>query len=329
MKKTSNSEITYIDILKDLNKDKLINILDIYHLKYSKNDKKELLINLIIDNLNTIVDYTLALFQNDEYANLKLIIKKKGKIKVNFNKTLLCFLNVMKRNYLVIDLEDNTFLMPKELVLLYKAKIKSKETISLIENNTQEYNLINGYIDTYGVIDFEYFYNGYSKDYKLNKAQTLDRLNNISKFYLEFNIFKEKSNIYIASNLIKSLKDCKKYYKKDKYKYYTNEELINNYTLKCLDKTKSYHKLIKFINRNYEISKGHIKIINHFVLKPYLNEYQVNKQQADTILSALIDRYFEFNNDKHKNKFMVLFINITNDYPCWLLQGNIKERKKI
>ena len=125
------------------------------------------------------------------------------------------------------------------------------------------------------------------------------------------------------------MKDCKKYYKKDKYKYYTNEELINNYTLKCLDKTKSYHKLIKFINRNYEISKGHIKIINHFVLKPYLNEYQVNKQQADTILSALIDRYFEFNNDKHKNKFMVLFINITNDYPCWLLQGNIKERKKI
>ena len=88
MKKDSKSKKTYNDILNELNKDNLINILDIYHIKYRKNAKKEILINLIIDNLNNIVDYTLSLFQEDEYTNLKFIIKKKGKVKVTINKPL-------------------------------------------------------------------------------------------------------------------------------------------------------------------------------------------------------------------------------------------------
>jgi len=139
----------------------------------------------------------------------------------------------------------------------------------------------------------------------------------------------QKKNTYIASNIIKNLKQCKSILnKKTKYAMYTNEELISIHDFTYMSKYKSYKKLMKFIHRNYDVEKGSMKIVNKYVLIPFLTNYQLDKTASKEILSSLIDAYFEFNNKKHKNKFMALVENLALDYPSWNLKGH-SERENI
>ena len=314
--------ITYKEYINSLNKNKLIEILDIYHIEYKKNQKKEVYENLILDNLNNIVNYTIGLFQNDEFINIKYIIKKKGYVKVKYNHLLLHFLNNLESKYLLKRISDNEFVMPNEILNYYKLKIKNKSTNSTIKKNTEEYSLILGFVNTYGVVEFDFFYQEYSKIYKLKKDEAIERLNKLSTFYHEFNFFSDKKKDYLASIVIKDLKECKKYIKlPGEYKKYTNNELIDIYNFKYISKFRTYKKLYKFIDKNYNVSKGSFKVINKYVLMPYIINYECGNEKALEILSELIDKYFEFNNDKYKEKFIKLVENLAKDYPSWRLKG--------
>ena len=313
---------TYQEYLDTLNKNVLIQILDNYHINYKKGQKKQIYQKLVLENVNNIVKKTISFFQIDEYYNLKYLIKKKGKVTVKFNRLLLIFLQNLARNNLVIEVNDNTYYMPNELFSAYKKELKSKLTSKTIQKNTEEYNLIQGFIDAYGVIDFDIFYSEYSKKYKLLKPETLERINDLSKFYLEFNIFNDNKQSYLASNSIKSLKECKEYLKMPgDYAIYTNTELIEIHTFKYMEKFKSYRKFKRFINRNYEVSKSSFKIINKYILIPFMTNKQQNIDNSKDILSTLIDQYFEFNNQKAKDKLISLIENVALDYPKWNLKG--------
>lgn len=314
--------ITYKEYINSLNKNKLIEILDIYHIEYKKNQKKEVYENIILDNLNNIVNYTIGLFQNDEFINIKYIIKKKGYVKVKYNHLLLHFLNNLESKYLLKRISDNEFVMPNEILNYYKLKIKNKSTNSTIKKNTEEYSLILGFVNTYGVVEFDFFYQEYSKIYKLKKDEAIERLNKLSTFYHEFNFFSDKKKDYLASIIIKDLKECKKYIKlPGEYKKYTNNELIDIYNFKYISKFRTYKKLYKFIDKNYNVSKGSFKVINKYVLMPYIINYECGNEKSLEILSELIDKYFEFNNDKYKEKFIKLVENLAKDYPSWRLKG--------
>lgn len=314
--------ITYKEYINSLNKNKLIEILDIYHIEHKKNQKKEVYENLILDNLNNIVNYTIGLFQNDEFINIKYIIKKKGYVKVKYNHLLLHFLNNLESKYLLKRISDNEFVMPNEILNYYKLKIKNKNTNSTIKKNTEEYSLILGFVNTYGVVEFDFFYQEYSKIYKLKKEEAIERLNKLSTFYHEFNFFSDKKKDYLASIVIKDLKECKKYIKlPGEYKKYTNNELIDIYNFKYISKFRTYKKLYKFIDKNYNVSKGSFKVINKYVLMPYIINYECGNEKSLEILSELIDKYFEFNNDKYKEKFIKLVENLAKDYPSWRLKG--------
>ena len=236
----------------------------------------------------------------------------------------------LERNKLIKS-EDKTFYLPKEFYDSFKRKIKNKKVVDKVKENTKEYNLILGFIDAYGVIDFDKFYDEYSKKYKITKEACLQRINDISNFYNEFRLYEDtqKKKNYLASVIIKNLKQCNKILnKKTTYAVYTIEELISIHDFTYMSKFKSYKKLMKFINRNYYIEKGSLKIINKYVLIPYLTNYQINKESSNNVLSDLIDSYFEFNNVKHKNKFVNLVENIALDYPSWNLKGH-SEREMV
>lgn len=329
-KQDGNKLITYKEYLGTLNKSDLTNILNMFHIEYKKNAKKQIYQDLILDNINNIVNFTLDLFQLDEFHNIKLLVKKKGKITIRVNHLLLDFMRNLERHHL-IKASDKTFYLPKELLDAYKSKLKNKKPVEKVKANTKEYNLILGFLDAYGVIDYNMFYEEYSKIYKLTKEDALNRIKNLANFYGEFKIFEDqkKKSIYIASAIIKNLKQCKSILnKKSNYAIYTNEELISIHDFTFMSKYKSYKKLIKFINRNYYVEKGSMKIINKYVLIPFLTNYQLDKEGSKEILSSLIDTYFEFNNNKHKNKFMALVENLTLDYPSWDLKGH-SEREKV
>ena len=325
MKKSNNELLTYKKYLESLDKKSINKIIDLYQLDCKKNCKKEKCINVIMENIHNIAKYTLTLFQQDELINLKLLIKKKGHLTVRINYLLQAFLDNLTKRYLIIKKSDNEYYIPDELLVAYKIKLKSKKIEKLIKKNTEEYNLILGFIDSYGVVEFDYFYYNYSKIYKLNKEDTLKRLNDLATFFEEFKIYKEKDKHYLASNTIKTLKECKEYAKRlGNYAVYTNEELCNIHTLKFIEKNKAYKKLVKFITHNYNISKGSMKIVNKFIITPFFTENQKNPEGAEKILSALIDRFFEYNNDKHKNKFIELIKDNAKDFPRWTHKGSIE-----
>ncbi|MBQ6841126.1 MAG: hypothetical protein IJO63_03315 [Bacilli bacterium] len=330
MAKQDNKILTYKDYLEKLNKNELMGVLDTFHLEYKKNCKKQVYVDLILENVNHIVKHTLDLFQIDEFHNIKLFVKKKGKITIRVNHLLLDFMRHMERNKLVIS-DNKTFYLPKELLDSFKNKLNNKKVISKVKENTEEYKLILGFIDVYGTIDYNKFYESYSKKYKLTKEDALVRIKDIANFYGEFKFYEDnkKKKIYIASNVIKSLKECKTILNKaTDYAVFTNEELATIHDFSYMAKYKSYKKLMKFINRNYYVEKGSQKIVNKYVLIPYLTNYQLNKESAKNILSSLIDTYFEFNNKKHKNKFMNLVENLALDYPSWNLKGHSEREAK-
>ena len=326
MSKEDSKKLSYQEYLNKLNKSEITSVLEVFQLPYKKNLKKQIYIDQIIENLSKIVDKTFDIFQQDEYSNIKLLVKKKGKITIRINYLLQAFLENLKRNHLIIELSPKNYYMPNELLTIYRNKIKNKTPGIKAKINTKEYALILGHIEAYGVIDFSFFYKNYAKQYKLLEDQALERLKFLSAFYDDFHIFTDKKKTYIANKKLKSIRECNKILnQKGEYAIYTNEELMNIHDFTYMNQYKSYKKLIKFIKKNYNVEKRNFKIINNFVLNPFITSYQLNKEAGIKELSSLIDLYFEFNNQKHKNKFIDLIEKITVDYPAWELKGGTRK----
>ena len=139
----------------------------------------------------------------------------------------------------------------------------------------------------------------------------------------EFKLIETKDKLYIASVVIKNIKTCNQILKnKKEYAVYTNEELISIHDFSFMNKYRSYKKLIKFIKRNYYVEKNNFKIVNNYVFIPFITQYQMNKDTGLKVLSTLIDQHFEFNNEKHKKKFIDLIEKMALDYPAWELKGH-------
>lgn len=318
--------IIYKDYLSGFCKNELIKFLDLFDIKYKKSDKKSKVIEIILDNLSLIVDSSLSWFQMDEFYNIKLIVKKKGNITIRFNHLLKDFLKKLEAHKLLVSRKENQYIMPKELLNIYSRRIQNKKILSKIKENTSEYNLILGFIDAYGVVEFDKFYEEYSKKHKLLKDEALKRINKLSLFYGEFKVFSDNKKAYIASNEFTNVTQTKKILKKPIDRaIYTIEELINIHNFNSLAKCKSYKKLFKFINRNYYVERSNYKIINRYVLLPYFTKRQTSKEDASKLLSELIDEFFEFSKKKYKDKFIELIEEVALDYPSWNLKGNTEK----
>lgn len=327
VRRTKNKK--YQDYLETFNKEDLITILDAYHIEYKKNQKKEQYIKLILENLNQMVDYMLDMFQTDEFNNIKYVVKHQGIVRVKFNYLLINFLDNLVRHKVVFQESANVYHLPIELCHIFKTKIKNKSIVKKFRENTHEYNLINGIIDAYGIVEFNYFYNIYSKQYKLQKENALARINNISSFYNEYQVYTDKKTSYLASNMFKRFKASQEILNNPtQYAVYTIDEYIAINNFNHLASKKAYKKLVKFIDRNYQIAKGSFKIVNKFILAPYFAEYQFDKENARLVLATLIDKYFEFKNDRQKEKIMDLIANVALEYPRWDLKGH-SEREKV
>lgn len=322
MSKQVKINTTYNEYLNSLKKEDIYNILNFYNIKFKKNLSKEKSIALLEENLESIVSLVLGVFQNDELINIKYLIKKKGYIELRLNRFLQDFLDNLSDKHLVIKLEEKKFFMPQEVLKIFSKKVSQVTILNNIKTNTAEYNLLLGFVDAYGVIDFDQFYHNYSKNYKYKPEEALERIKLYSTFFNEFKVFSEKKKNYITSNIIENLKDCKKYLnKKENYKIYTNEELCDIHSFKYMESIRSYKKLIKYIKSTYDVSKNSTKIINKRVFIPYLNAYQIDKNVAKEKLAELINNYFEIKKEKQLNKFVELTENMAMDYPSWRLNG--------
>lgn len=316
---------TYSEYITSLTKDELINMVTLYNLDCSGKNKEDY-IQVILDNQNAIVEHALDLFQTDEYYNLKYLINKNGQVTVQINNLLLAFLKVMVKNKLIIEKDNNTFVMPNDLLAIFTNKLKNKKVIAQFASNTKEFTLIMGYVSVYGIIDFKKFYQEYSKDYKLSSDKTLSRIKKIAEFYNEFKLIEKDNNYYLVNNLLTDEKLQKQIFNnKKEYAIYTNDEIKNIYNFSYFKKNKYYHKLTKYITHHYNVEKGNIKIINKYILAPYLDNQQLDENGAELVLETQLTKYFEIKNDKQKEKFKNLFKNVAKIYPSWQMKGYPKE----
>lgn len=312
------------DFISSLNKKDILEILENFHIPYKKNAAKESLEILMYDNINKIVSDVFDLFNQDEYINIKLVVKKNGLVFTKVNHLLKDFLNNLSRYHLVKK-DGNIFIMPHEFVKAFAKKVNDKKSINIIKINTEENNLILGLTAVYGVVEYEFFYKKFSEKFSYEKEGLLSKLTILSEFYGEFKIFKEKNKIYISNKVFKTISSIKKYINSLEYKDYDIKDILNISTLKYMEKYHSYRKLKRFIDRNYYVEKSSFKIINKFIFIPFLAIYETDSKKAFKELDTLIDKYFQFKSEKNKKKFILLITKMAQDYPKWNLKGERKE----
>lgn len=329
MKKVS---LTYSEYLLELSKEEIERILNIFNIKYRKNSKKENLIKILDNSKEEIVKYSFNLFQSDELANIKLIIKSNGHLKPRTNYSLLYFLDNLNKKSLVKKIDENQYYVPKDILKCFKACLKDKETLKIIKSNTKEYNLIMGLLNTYGVLSYDKFYEMFNNILPCDKEYLWERLMILTDFYEEFDLFFSKKENYVCNKSFLNekgiqLKEIKKYAnKKSVYKQFSAKELITMFSYKYMCKFKSFKKMLSFVKKNYYLDERDIKIFYKYIIIPYINDIQLDSNSEDN-LSKNIDKYFEYKNEKHKNKFINLIKGIVKDAPMWKYNGFSENEK--
>ena len=91
-------------------------------------------------------------------------------------------------------------------------------------------------------------------------------------------------------------------------------------------KFKSFKKMLSFVKKNYYLDEKDIKIFYKYIIIPYINDIQLDSNSEEN-LSKNIDKYFEYKNEKHKNKFINLIKGIVKDAPMWKYNGFSENEK--
>ncbi len=329
--------LTYSEYLDSLSNEEIERILNFFNIKHRKNSKKENLIKILINSAEDITKYSFNLFQSDELTNLKLVLKSNGHIKPRTNYLLLYFLNNLNKKGMVKKVDEDEFYMPKDIQKYFKSYLKDKDSLKIIKSNTKEYNLIMGLLNTYGVLSYDKFYEMFNNIISCDKEYLFDRLTILNNFYGEFELYFSKKEKYVCNKAILKekgiqLKDIKKYVnKKSDYKTFSSKELTSMFSYKYMSKFKSFKKMLSFVKKNYYLDEKDIRVFYKYVIIPYLNDVQIDNPTKEDNLSKNIDKYFEYKNEKHKNKFMDLVKGIINEAPMWKYNGysEIEKEKGI
>lgn len=322
-----NKPVSYEEYLNKLTKKELTSILDAVEMEYNSKAKTEELVTMILDELDDIISKTLNYFTLIEYRNLKMVLKRKGHVKLRTNVGLMQFCQMLTVRHLMYKIDDKTFILFKEVYKEFKNKSYQKKVIKKCQKNNNELHLVLGTLLIYGAISLKDFYLIYCEKYEISENDLKDYLLGLKKYSNAFNIYEEKDDFYLANKKIKNIKECKKYADKKNRKAYSFEEIERLYTLRYMKKYKSYRKLKKFITSSYYIEKNNFHIVVDKIIIPFIEEYQLDKDHANEVLDSLVDDYFEFNSNKYKNKLITLADNFVKDYPNWNLKG-YSEREK-
>ncbi len=323
----NNKLVSYDDYLNKLTKKELTSLLDAVEIEYDSKAKVSDLVALILDELDDIVSKTLNYFTLIEYRNLKLVLKKKGRVKLRTNVSLMQFCEMLTSRHLMYKIDDKNYLLFKEVYKQFKNKVAQKKVIKKCQKNSNELHLVLGAVLVYGAISLKDFYTIYVEKYEISENDLKDYLLGLKKYSNSFITYEEKDNFYIANKKIKNIKECKKYASAKDRKLYSYADIEALYTLRYMKKYKSYRKLRKFITSSYYIEKDNFHIVVEKVIIPFIEEYQANKASANKVLDNLVDDYFEFNSSKYKEKIIALTNDFVKDYPNWKLKG-YSEREK-
>ena len=308
LKELSKNQL--IDLICDYNK--LACIFDDETISYNNKEKKDKLINKILDIKNKYIKYIIESLDLEDYNILKRLILKKVKNDFfNINRSFI--------NYLVdkkILFQKDNLEIPSDIYMLLKSFLKNKNVYSYIKIWNRIYKLVDGIIIAYGLVDRNYF------DIIISGIVDKEKIvPKIDFYYKKEYIIDDKK---IMSSKLSSKKRIDSYYKNNKYKMYSNKEYVamgnNSYHYSI----KSYKKLIKMLKSNYVFKNDDIKFVNNNIVIPYLynslNEEDIAKKNLEETITTL----FEFKGEKLKHKMLEEIMKIRCEFPLWEYRGFTK-----
>ena len=320
-----NYENNYIDYLKKLKKNELIDIIENYNLFSEiyktekinlKNEKKDKIIKKIIEIKEEYLKYIIMSLDLEDFNKLKEIIYKKIDNDYLINNRE--FINYLIEKKIIF--KDNELLMAQDIKESIIKLIKNKEVIKYINTWDRIYKLVDGIIIAYGVVSIKYFNIVISGI--LEKELIIPKLNYYYK--KEYKIDSKK----IMSNKLTNKKRIDKYLKDSNYKYFTNKDYVLLGNNLYHHNIKSYKKFIKMLKSNYIFKNKDIEFVDKYIVIPYLYNSLNEEEIAKSNLEETIIKYFEFKKDKLKNKMLDEIMEIRDEFPLWEYRGYTKKEVK-
>lgn len=295
--------------LEKLSKKELVDLIIFYHELCDLNnsqksltitkEKKDILVDYLVDYHNKYLEYIVSLFSKDDYDNLLKLLKKTSTLGIV--NSFLEFLN-NKRVLFNNEMPLETY---KELKRLVKQNIIKRK----INSNTKYYTIANGIIIAYGVIDADTFNIIINSDTYMKKIQ----------LYYKKDYIIDNKKVY--SNKLTNITKINKYLKNIEIKGFNQKDFLNLGNKKYHHHIKSYKKLIKVLKRKYIFKNYDIMFLDNYIIIPYLYSSLNEEKKANAELNEVIEKYFEFNNSELKSSIIKNISNIKNEFPLWELRG--------
>lgn len=302
------------EYLEKLSKRELIAIINSFHVLSDLNneqrsstitgEKKDILIDYLIDYYPKYIKYIIKLLDKDDYGSLIKMIKKSSIIGIDNE-----FLKYLNNKYILFNNE-----MDKDTYNNINKIIKKKSLKRKLIENQKYYNLAKGIIIAYGVININKFREIINNDY-YNKA--------IELYYKKDYIIDDKK---AYSNNLTNKKRINEYLKNADIKEFKQKEFISLGNNKYHHSIKSYKKLLKILKRKYIFKNYDIMFLDNFIIAPYLYSSLNEEEKVNNNLNEVIDKYFEFNNTNLKSVIIKNISEVKKEFPLWEKRGkSLKE----
>ena len=292
-------------------------------------NKKENLVNYIIDNLDALVKGILKYCDDstfDKFTKLPNYIEYNTEEEILYIIDLF-FLNVFhiaKTNYNKKK-DTITVFIHKEVKDLLNKYTKDKEIKKINKTYNKIYDTIEYILDTYGVISLDILEEIINRNYpNFSNYDILNILLLKSIADEGLNLYMYEDNLILIGNAEFYDKDfARKFYDKvDNYKVYNKDMYESVYSFKYISNTKGYNKLIKYLFEELNIIITRDIEFNENIVRDYLYQAQTSIKTADEYYYNKIDCIYEINK-KQGQEINKLLKEIFSEMPKWIKGGEI------
>lgn len=311
----------YEDYLDKITKEKLQSIIEDYNslgsiynlekINYKKL-KKEDLIRKISEIKKDYFKYWIMSLDLEDFNVFKQLILRKNTNEF-FNESREFINWLLDKNILF---QEQELMLAKDLSILFKDLLKSKEVIKYVKNWNRIYKLVDGIIIAYGVVSRKYF------DIIIGGIENCEIIIPKLEYYYkkDYSIDKKK----IVSNKLTNKKRINNYLKNSKYKMFTNKEFVEMGNSTYHHGIKSYKKFIKMLKNNYVFRNSDVLFVDKNIVIPYLYNSLNEEEIAKKNLQETVETLFEFKGDKLKEKMLEEIMKIRLEFPLWEYRGFTK-----
>ncbi|WP_055069693.1 YecA family protein [Clostridium massiliamazoniense] len=299
-------------ILKACTRDELKDILSTLGIKFKASDKKDNLINTVIENYKSAVTEIFKKIDSTVYEELQILLMNNGVLDKKIDKTFKdnSYLEKLGMLFLASDEEKNIYLIAPTEVLEAIKEINKKD----LEKNDRIVNLFRGMTYYYGLISLDEFIANIPAEENLNEEDVrllfmmLEDINKDGLYvdnkwkseYLEYSV--DFENLLESENL-----------QNEEFKKLTSNELLKASEKFYVGNKKIYMPLINVVKEYYEAPEEALEQMKQEI---YMYSQMHSEEELKTFILSKIKPQAEI-----KMKFSDALHKVYTRIPLWKYRG--------